>query len=227
MAAPLSPFAIAQAVAHNLVPLAGILFLGWSAQNVMILYFADTLFAMVVMFAGLLRSFIPPSAAEGWAARVNAEVGYVGGGLFLAAVVGFPLGVPLLFILADVSWSDLLADPAFRSGLVLQAIAAFWSGRDLYRALKTHTPEELRVKRRFALVLLRWMAVIVTMYTGLPFLLGRFAPLFFVAVYAIATIMIEVAPDKFLRAVPDGAEDAAPLPPTPPAAPLPRRKRRR
>ena len=36
-------WSIAQVVARNIVPLAGILFLGWNAQNVLIVYFADTL----------------------------------------------------------------------------------------------------------------------------------------------------------------------------------------
>ncbi len=228
MAAPLPPLALAQAVARNLIPLAGILFLGWSAPNVLILYFVDTLFAMMVMFAGLMRSFLPPPSDEGWAARANAEVGYVGAGLFLAVVLAIPLGVPLLFMLGGsvVGWRELLADPTFRSGLVLQAITAFWSGRDLYRALKTHTPDELRLKRRFALVFLRWMAVVMVSYFGVGFFLGRYAAFFFVALYTIATIMIDVAPDKFLRVMPGGAEDAGALP-APPTASLARRRKRR
>ena len=98
--------------------------------------------------------------------------------------------------------------PAFRSGLVLQAIAAFWSCRDLYRALQTHTPDELRLKRHFALVFLRWMVVIMVSYLGIGLIFGRYAAFVFVAIYAAATIMTDVAPDQFLRAMPGGAEDA-------------------
>ncbi len=97
-------------------------------------------------------------------------------------------------------------------GLVLQGIAAFWSCSDLYRALQTHTPEELRLKRQFALVFLRWIAVIMVTYMGVGFIFGRFAAFFFVAIYTAATIVIDVAPDRFLRAMPGGAEDADPLP---------------
>lgn len=216
-----SPFAIANAVVRNLVPLAGILFLGWSAANVLILYFVDTLLAMAVMFAGLMRHFLPPPTDEGWAARANAEVGYVAAALFICAFLAVPLGVPLIFMLmgSDVVWRELLSDPAFRSGLVLQAIAAFWSCRDLYRALRTHTPDELRLKRRFALVFLRWMVVIMVSYLGIGLIFGRYAAFVFVAIYTAATIMTDVAPDRFLRAMPGGAEDADPLPGTanPPA----------
>ena len=215
-AAPLSPLAVTNAVARNLVPLGGILFLRWSAANVLILYFVDTLLAMAVMFAGLMRHFLPPPTDEGWAARANAEVGYVGAALFICAFLAVPLGVPLIFMLmgSDVAWRELLADPAFRSGLVLQAVAAFWSCWNLYRALQTHTPEELRLKRQFALVFLRWLVVIMVSYFGIGLFLGRYAAFFFVAIYTVATIMIDVAPDRFLRAMPGGAEDADPLPGT-------------
>ena len=209
-----TPLDYANAVARNVVPLAGILFLGWSAANILLLYFLDTLLAMAVIFTGLMRHFMPPPTDEGWAARANAEAGYVGVALMIVAFFAIPLGVPLIFMLAgsDVSWRGLLEDQEFRIGLVLQAIAAFWSGRALYRALSTHTPDELRMKRRFTLVFMRWMVVVMSAYMGLALLLGRFAPIFFVAVYTAATIMIDVAPDRFLRAMPGGAEDADPLP---------------
>ena len=51
-----TPLDIANTVARNLVPLGGILFLGWSAPTVLVLYFADTMFAIAVMFAGLAHS---------------------------------------------------------------------------------------------------------------------------------------------------------------------------
>ncbi len=95
----------------------------------------------------------------------------------------------------------------------MQAIAAFWSCPGLFRALQAHTPEELRLKRRFALVFLRWIAVLFATYAGgLVFRFGRFAAFVLVAIYAGAGIVIDVAPDKFLRAMPGGEEDADPLP---------------
>jgi hypothetical protein len=213
MAVPPSPIAVASAATRNLVPLVGIVFLGWSGANVLLLYFLDTLLAMAVMFAGLARHFMPPAASESLAARVNAEAGCIAVALFLAAFMAVPLGMPLfiLSMASGVTWHSVTDDPMFRSGLVLQAIAAFWSCFGLYRALRTHTPEELRLKRQFALVFLRWIAVLMVWYLGAGFLFGRWAPVVFVAVYAAATIMIEVAPDQFLRVMPGGAEDAEAL----------------
>lgn len=225
-----SPLDIANVVVRNLVPVGGILFLGWSAPSILVLYFVDTMLAMTVMFAGLARHLAPaPSGDDGVASRVNAEVGYVAAALFITAFIAIPLGLPLLFVgaAADTSWRDVFAEPSFRVGLVLQAIAAFWSGVGLYRALRTHTPQELRIKKRFALVFLRWIAVLMAMYSGLLFLFGRFAPLVLVAVYAGTSIMIDIAPDRFLQMMPGGAEDAEPEPKRPDAGRGPTRRQRR
>jgi Family of unknown function (DUF6498) len=230
MPVPPTPLDVANTVVRNLVPLGGILVFGWSATNILILYFVDTLLAMAVMFAGVMRYFMPPPKDEGIAARLNAEAGYVAGAVFITAFIAIPIGMPLVFIgaAANVKVGSIFADQSFRVGLVLQAIAAFWSCLGLYRALQTHTPEEIRLKRRFALVFLRWIVVIAATYTGFVFLFGPYAPFIFVAIYAGASIMIDVAPDKFLSAMPGGADDAEPVASTPrAAAPLPTFKTRR
>lgn len=207
-----TPLDIAGTVARNIVPLGGILILGWSAPTVLVLYFADTMLAIAVLVAGLVRYFMPPPKDDGWASRANCEVGAVGAALFVAACIAVPLGVPLIFMLAgsDTSLDSLFGDPAFRTGLLMQAIAAVWSCAGLYRALRTHTPEELRLKRRFSLLFLRWIVVLMVLYTGVAFLFGRWAPLVFVAVYAGTSMVIDIAPDKFLDAMPKGAGDVAP-----------------
>jgi hypothetical protein len=222
-----TPVEIANTVARNIVPLAGILFLGWSAPAILVLYFADTMLAMTVMFAGLMRYFMPPVQDEGWAARANGETGAVAGALAIAAVMAVPLGVPVIFMVAgsETTVASLLADPAFRAGLATQAIAAVWSGAGLYRALATHTPDELRLKRQFALVMLRWLVVLTVTYTGIAFVFGKWAPFVFVAVYAATSIVIDIAPDKFLRVLPADAVDADPRPV--PARPGKHMKRKR
>jgi hypothetical protein len=224
-----TPVEIANTVAHNIVPLGGILFFGWSAPAVLVLYFADTIFAIAVMFAGLIRYFMPPVQGDGWAARANGEVAAVACALFTAAVFAVPLGMPVFIMLAGTgtTFDSLFADPAFRAGLVMQAIAAFWSGAGLYRALRTHTPDELRLKRRFALVFLRWVVVLMVAYTGIAFLFGgSFAPFVFVAVYIATSIFIDIAPDKFLSAFPGDARDAT-SPAAPAAAPPGKRRKRK
>jgi hypothetical protein len=213
MSAPSTPLVVAQVIARNIVPLAGIVFLGWNAQNVLIVYFADTMLTLAVLFAGVLRHVAPPIEDDGWAARANGEVGMIGGGAFLMLVIAVPLGVPLLFMLGgQFDWRAVLEDSSLQVGLVWQCIAAFWSYLDLYRALRHATPDQLRLKRRFALVFLRWIALVIVANLGVGFVLGHHSALFFVAIYVGVSIWAEIAPDRFLRVMPGGAEDADPLP---------------
>ena len=222
-----TPLATAQVVARNVAPLAGILFLGWDAVPVLLLYFSDTMLTLAVLFAGALRQFAPPIENDGLAARLNGEAGMIGAAAFVMLVLAVPLGMPLVFILAGrFDWRTLLDDPGFRIGLLWQLIAAAWAYAGLYRALRTATAEQLRLKRRFALVLLRWMVMVALTYTGLAFLFGRYSALFFVAAYVVVSVWAEIAPDRFLRAMPGGAEDAEP-PPRPAASIAPRGRRRR
>ena len=166
-----------------------------------------------MLFAGVLRHFAPPIENDGWAARINGEVGMIGGGVFLMLVIAVPLGLPLLFMLGGrFDWRAVLNDSSLQAGLVWQCIAAFWSYVELYRALRHATPDQLRLKRRFALVFLRWIALVMVAFFGVGFVLGRYSALFFVAIYVGVTIWAEIAPDKFLRVMPGGAEDAQPLP---------------
>ncbi|HVF65946.1 MAG TPA: hypothetical protein VNE58_18320 [Casimicrobiaceae bacterium] len=200
--------AAAQTIARNIMPLAGIVLLGWNAQNVLILYFADTLLAMAVLFAGVILAFNPIIRDDGVAARLNSEVGVIGGAAFLALVMAVPLGVPLFFMLGGrFDWQDL-TDPALLAGLGWQCAAACWSYASLYRALHHATPESLQLKRRFAMVLLRWMALVMVAFFGVGFLLGPFSALVFVAIYIAVSLWAELAPDHFLRAMPGGTEDA-------------------
>ena len=212
MVLPQTPLALTQIVARNIVPVAGILLFGWSAPNVLVLYFIDTLLAMGVIVTGVARFLLPPPTDQGWAARANAEFGYVGAGLMVIAVVAIPLGVPLIFMLAPggADWREMLADRGLHLGIALQMAAACWSGVDLYRALRTQTAEQLRLKRRFALVFLRWIVVLMAAYSGFFIIFGHYGALFYVMLYVATTIVIEIAPDRFLRAMPGGAEDADP-----------------
>lgn len=228
MSAPAAFVEAAQAVARHIAPLAGILFAGWSAQSVLLLYLADTLFAVAVMAAGVLRHFFPPPQDDGWATRLNGEVGAVGFGLFIAAVFVVPLGVPLFFMLVDFSPRAALSDPALRAGLAWQAVAALWSYEALYRELLIRTPEQLRIKRRFALVFLRWMALVMVAGLGIGAWIGPWGALVFVALYAALSIWIEVAPDKFLSVIPGGnGELAAPAQSIARSSPRAKRRPRR
>jgi hypothetical protein len=223
------PLLITQIVARNIVPVAGILLFSWPAQNVLVLYFVDTLLSMGVIATGVARFMLPPATDEGWAARVNTEGGYVGAGLMIIAIFAIPLGVPLIFMLAPGGddWRAMLTDRGLHIGIALQLAAACWSGFELHRALRTQTPDQLRLKRRFALVFLRWIVVLMATYSGFFIFLGHYSALFYVVLFVSTSIFIEVAPDRFLRAMPGGVDDTDPDDPGAPhpAAPPHRRHR--
>ena len=99
MPVPTTPVEIANTVVRNIVPLAGIVS-RLVGTNILILYFVDTMLAMAVMFAGLMRYFMPPAEDEGWAARANGEAGYVAGA-FITAFIAIPLGMPVIFMVRE------------------------------------------------------------------------------------------------------------------------------
>ncbi|MEP7274927.1 MAG: DUF6498-containing protein [Betaproteobacteria bacterium] len=208
----LSPLEIGNLVLRNIVPIAGLVFFHWSAANLLILYFIDTLLAVAVIVAGFLYSQFPDEEAEGLAARLNTIVGYAAGALFLALLFAVPLGMPifiLVFGVGDVSFMGMLRDPGFQAGLGLQAVASLVSFRDLVAALHRYTPEALGLKRRFAFVMLRWVGTMIVAYVPLTFLLGRFGPLLLVVVYIALTIFAELMPDRFLAAFGELGRDVA------------------
>ena len=204
---------VAQAVARNIVPLVGILAFHWSAGNVLILYLLDTLLAMTVIIAGLASSLSPPPSDEGIGGRINAEAGYVLSALFFSAFAAVPLGTPIGIMLATsgFSFSEAFHDSSLRGGALVQAVVALWSYFQLYRALRTHTPAQLKLRQRFALVLMRWVVVIMVTYFIIEILPpSEFVLLILVLAYIAGSIFAEIAPDRFLRAMPGGADNLEP-----------------
>jgi hypothetical protein len=67
------------------------------------------------------------------------------------------------------------------------------------------------LRQRFALVFMRWVVVIMVTYFILDILPpSEFALLVLVAAYIAGSIVAEVAPDRFLRAMPGGADNLEP-----------------
>jgi Family of unknown function (DUF6498) len=208
-----NPVVIAQAVARNVVPLVGILVFHWSTGNVLILYLLDTLLSMAVIIAGLASSFASPPNDEGVGGWINAEAGYVLAGLLVAAFLAVPLGMPVGIMLAasGFSFREAFNDTSLRGGALVQTVVALWSYIELYRALRTHSPAQLKLRQRFALVFMRWVVVIMATYFILDILPpSEFVLLILVVAYIAGSIVAEVAPDRFLRAMPGGEENLEP-----------------
>jgi hypothetical protein len=204
MDTPFNPIVIVQAVARNIVPLVGIFALHWSTGNVLLLYLLDTVLSMAVILAGLMSSFTPPPDDEGVSGRINAIAGYVIAGLVVAAFFAVPLGTPVGIMLAasGFSFREAFNDSSLRVGALVQAATALWSYAQLYRALRTHSPEQLKLYKRFGLVIMRWIVVVIATY----FIIEILPPsepvlVMLVVAYIAGSIAAEIAPNRFLRAV--------------------------
>ncbi|MEP6942970.1 MAG: hypothetical protein ABI981_08540 [Betaproteobacteria bacterium] len=198
---------IAQVVVRNIVPLAGIVFFHWSAANVLILYFVDTLLSFAVIFAGLAKA-LDTEPRNDVLARFKGEFIYVFVALFISAFIGIPIGMPVGIALAtsDFSFQFALHDESLCNGLIVQALLSVWSYMELRRALATYSPDQLKLKRRFGFVFMRWFAVLFACYVLLDFMGGNLAVYALVLVYIGASIFAEVAPDRFLQVMPGGKE---------------------
>ena len=170
-----SALGIAQIVVRNLVPVAGILFFGWPVFNVLALYLVDTLLTIAAISAAVGRSFAVV-ADTGTGARVKMEMSVTVAGIFIAGFMAMPLGVPLIFMTnGDMAMMrTTFTDHGFRIGALVQAALVLWTYIGTRRAMAAGaTPASLGLKRQFALVFLRWIAVLMVVYFGVGQLLLR------------------------------------------------------
>lgn len=200
---------LAQIIGRNAVPLVGILFSGWSPANVVLLYFCDTLLSIGVVSAGA-QSVLTMKDSPALSA-VASQVRSLGKAAFVCAVFAIPLGMPVGIVLATsgFSFSEALRDRSLGIGILVQCAIAAWSYLALYRALRTHAPAELRLKQRFALIVMRWAAVLAMCYFLLQFGSGWVVLVLLVVTYVSASIVAEIAPDLVLRGI--AADEPEPL----------------
>jgi Family of unknown function (DUF6498) len=208
-----TPSQIASLVARNLVPIAGVLLLGWSASDLLVLYFLDTVLAIASLLLliavyltgiGDLKRARPFAGGFDWI-RVGAM------SLLGALLIGLPLGVPLYILLSDFDWSPIVAF-ASRSFMVAMAMQAFISAMDCIRAVRelAGRGDVNRVlMHRTAFVVARWGVVLIAAMTGLPGALGaKLGGIIVLLVYAGATVYFEIFPNRAI-AVLNPKEDRA------------------
>lgn len=192
---------LADVVSRNIVPLGGVLLLGWDARNVLLLYFVDTVLAMLVILAGLAGAFLP----DGHASRRRQFSR--GAGLIIPAMI-VVVAATLPFVIGrEFQWRAVIDDPALRIGILWQAIAALWSCRGLIRALRSSTPEQLKLERRFGLVLSRWLTMAFLAIVIPGDWLGAHGTVVLVAIYVVLSVWVEVAPHHFLAGMADDRKD--------------------
>ncbi len=191
---------IAFVILRNAIPLIGILFLGWSAQNLIVLYFADTLGAMWALVTGLALNFPEAKMQTGFFGRLNAWGTMLFVGAFLIAFMAIPLGMPLFIYLMMVEWDwrAALSDTEFVFGIVLIAALSLVGMLRHYQTIEQLTPDKSNVKNDFGILMTRWVIVLILIYM-VGFLLGEWGAYVMVFGYLGATVASEIVPERFLN----------------------------
>ena len=212
--APVSPaerlWRVLLAVARNAVGVVGVLFLGWAAPTLVVLYFADTLAGMWAVFAAVGFKLSNADPRQGVGAVLEGALTATAVGLFLVAVVAVPLGIPVVMLLgaSSVTWRQLSADPTLATGVGVVALTGLVGAVRHVFALAEGRAGDASVKQVFAILVTRWVLVLIAIY-NLGFILGRFGLYAIVLAYAAASVWSELEPERFARLIPDRRPDAA------------------
>ena len=198
------------AVTRNAVGVVGVLFLGWAAPTLVVLYFADTLAGMWPVFAAVGFKLSNADPRQGGGAVLEGALTATAVGLFLVAVVAVPLGIPVVMLLgaSSVTWRQLSADPTLATGVGVVALTGLVGAVRHVFALAEGRAGDASVKQVFAILVTRWVLVLIAIY-NLGFILGRFGLYAIVLAYAAASVWSELEPERFARLIPDRRPDAA------------------
>ena len=198
------------AVTRNAVGVLGVLFLGWAAPTLVVLYFADTLAGMWPVFAAVGFKLSNADPRQGGGAVLEGALTATAVGLFLVAVVAVPLGIPVVMLLgaSSVTWRQLSADPTLATGVGVVALTGLVGAVRHVFALAEGRAGDASVKQVFAILVTRWVLVLIAIY-NLGFILGRFGLYAIVLAYAAASVWSELEPERFARLIPDRRPDAA------------------
>jgi hypothetical protein len=194
---------LASVIIRNLLAVVGVFFWGWSAPELIVLYFVDTLAIMWGIFTGVMFALFQSERTTlsdrlyWWATALALSA-------FVVAFISIPLGMPVLFVSAMSSWrpAEALANQGFWLALGLIVLAGL--GGAAWRSIQAAEGEEgMRwLKWEFGLVFGRWFVVMAVMYFvgfTLGFIIPGGAAAVMVIVYAAASTITELYPERFVR----------------------------
>ena len=181
------------------MPVVGILFLGWKASSVLLLYFVDFLLDLAACLV-ILAVLDPETRAEWVKLKTVREwihniVGLLIAAVVLGAIFTFVFGMPVFFALG-MDGQNPLDDSGFLRGLAMHVLFACWNLYLIHGYLSRMVRADPKfsvdsaVKGRYQYVTLRWVAVYaVGLFLPLPLLM--------VAAFCAATIYAELNPRRF------------------------------
>jgi hypothetical protein len=195
---------------RTVVPVVGVLFLGYDAKQLAALYFVDTWLSLATLFGLLIFQYLPiPREGDiSWADRINGYAGYWLFGIFAASCAMTAAAFPMFFVL---SWADVRTmanDQTFLGTLASHLVASLLAFTQQSRSTRVDDSTRLRIRHRIDFAFLRWIGVyaLVMAATQLGFALGTFGPLgdrmlamVLVICYAALTVAAELYPEETRR----------------------------
>ena len=185
------------------MPIVGLLFLDWHAANLMVLYFVDFMLDIGLVLALLMfldpefKTVMDVPPGPGGAIKMGFAILLVI--VILVCVFAFVFGMPVfgMFVMeTDLSLAGLFGDERFRNGLLMHLLVSSWTYFQAYRYFSGMRAADAKfdvsppLKGRFNFVLLRWLAVYVAGLT-VPFF-----PALMVVAYCVASVYIELYPQR-------------------------------
>lgn len=196
-----SPGALASLVARHAVPVAGVLFLGWPAGNVLVLLALDTLLALTAL--GLLVMI----HVTGFDDHDGPLEGHVPWGKVLLALpimlllFALPVGIPFAAIAGAFDWQpEALTLPELQVAIAVQLAASSSAFVQLHRSLDVRYDDETVLARQFMFQLARWVVLSFVVFAGVAGLFGpRFGGALLLLVYGAASVWFELFPREAAR----------------------------
>lgn len=197
---------VASVILRNAVAVVGVLFLGWSGPEIVVLYFLDTLAAVWGIFTGVMYE-LGVGARQSLFDRAYWWGTALALSLLVTAFLALPLGMPVGFVAAASGWQplDSLATEGFRMALVAVVVAGLVGA--LFRTFQASAGEAgmRTLKWEFSLVFGRWFVFVAIIYT-VGMLFFRYSAVVMVIVYAAISVVTELYPQRFVRWIDSGTK---------------------
>ncbi|HEY1325368.1 MAG TPA: hypothetical protein VGI14_00415 [Casimicrobiaceae bacterium] len=209
----LLPRDILHVVFRAAIPLAGVLWLDWSAGNLLFVYLADTLasvYVVCVLTCGRLFAIEPVDGPAWWRRSwFGVQLGMTALMPWLVIAVPFAAMMAVVLSMARLDWASALHDRRLWLAVAAQFGGAVMLLLREYRFVLAQRDADWRIKRAFGLAFLRWAIVLVAGWALLA--APRLYGVILVAVASLVTVALELYPDRVLRAfgAPDLAEPRA------------------
>jgi hypothetical protein len=194
-----TPAQLATIIGDNIVPVAGVLLLGWKASWLVFMYFAGFLLDIgaILVLLWVLESDKPEMNPSGtaWGA-VKGALGLVLAFVVLVGIFAAVFGVPVMAVIygdPGLTVKGLLANRDFSLALAMHVLVAAHGFVQVHRDLKARKHADagfrplLPLRRRFAFVTSRWVVVLAaSFFLAIPVVL--------VIAYCAASIWFELKP---------------------------------